>query len=86
MLGLTPRRTPTAPPHPLILLGGVVVLIAAILLGLTQNFPRSYFLVFLICFLAAFRSILRWSGRRQLERRRKELEEIRRKPVLGLND
>lgn len=74
-------------PHPLVTLGGIAVVIAVFLFGRVTRFQPPYaYVVFTIVFAVAFSMISRRSARRQSLRRDRELEELRRKPVLGLDD
>jgi hypothetical protein len=74
-------------PHPLVTLGGLAAAVAVFLFGRSTGFqPAWAYVTFTIVFAAAFRAVSRRSARRQALRRERELEELRRKPVFGLDD
>ena len=74
-------------PHPLVTLSGIAVAVAVFLFGRATRFQPPYaYIVFTIVFAVGFSAISRRSARRQSLRRDREMEELRRKPVLGLDD
>lgn len=74
-------------PHPLVTLGGIAVAMAVSLYGRATGFQPPYaYVVFTVVFAVAFSIVSRRSARRQSVRRDHELEELRRKPILGLDE
>ena len=74
-------------PHPLVTLGGIAAAMAVFLFGRATGFQPPYaYIVFTVVFAVAFSAISRRSARRQAVRREREIEELRRKPVFGLDN
>ncbi len=76
----------TDPPDPWLILGGILALALIWIVSDRFGLSRPITGVLMLACLIVFRPIARWSGRRKREKRLKELEELRRKPVLGLDD
>lgn len=74
-------------PHPLVTLTGVMIAFALIWIALkTTLLPRSTAIIITIAFVLVFRWVSRWSAKLMREKRERELEDMRSRPVLGLND
>jgi hypothetical protein len=74
-------------PHPLVTIAGFAVALAVFLVGRATSFQPPYaYIVFTVVFAVAFSAISRRSARRQHLRRERDLAELRRKPVFGLDD
>jgi hypothetical protein len=74
-------------PHPLVTLAGVLFAFALIVVAFkTTLMPRATLIILAVCFVIVFRRASHWSAKAMRERRERELEQLRRTPVLGLND
>jgi MFS superfamily sulfate permease-like transporter len=73
-------------PHPLVTVLGLLIVFSLIVTALkTRLLPPPFITIPLaICFAVIFRWVSRWSARAVRHRREKELERLRRTPVLGL--
>lgn len=71
-------------PHPLVSIAGILFISALLYLA----FKTSYHLPvpILVALVIVFGAVGRWSAHKQQERRRQKLEELKRQPVLHLND
>lgn len=69
------------------MLAGVAIAFALVVVSLkTTLLPRSYATILAIGFLIFFRWLSRRSAAAMRERRERELEQLRRSPILHLND
>ncbi len=74
-------------PHPLLVIGAVIVLGGLFLYVLRSGHRVSTLeAILLVIFVLVFSRLSRWSARKRKEKRLRELEELRRKPVLGINE
>jgi Flp pilus assembly protein TadB len=79
-----PRRSA---PHPLVTLIGALLAVALILIALkTTLLSRTTAILIEVCFIAVLRLVSKKSAKAMQERNERELEELRRRPVLHLND
>jgi hypothetical protein len=82
-----PRPTYRAAPHPLVTAAILAIAFALIVIApRTTLFSRLELSIVAICFALVSRWVSRWSANAMRERRERELEQLRRTPVLGLND
>ncbi len=82
-----PRPVRKDTPHPLLTIGGLLVVLALVVISLkTTLLPRSSAIIIAICFVILFRWLSRRSAQATRVRREEELERLRRTPVLGLDD
>jgi membrane protein implicated in regulation of membrane protease activity len=76
-----------AAPHPLVMLVGIAVLAVLAWLRFALGFlSGSNFIIAVVLFLFVFTRVSRRSARKMRERHQRELEELRGKPILHLND
>jgi Flp pilus assembly protein TadB len=74
-------------PHPFITLSGVILAFVLVVIALkTTLLTRATLIILAICFVIVFRWVSRWSARAMRERRERELEQLKRTPILHLND
>jgi uncharacterized membrane protein (DUF4010 family) len=74
-------------PHPFVAFLGLLIVVSLIVGTLkTRLLPPVVAIPLAIGFVALFRWVSRWSGRVARERRERELERLRRTPVLGLHE
>jgi Flp pilus assembly protein TadB len=74
-------------PHPLVTLIGALLAVALIIISLkTTLLSRTATILIAVCFIAAMRWVSKKSAKAMRERNDRELEELRSKPVLHLND
>ncbi|MGA3186834.1 MAG: hypothetical protein ABSF22_06955 [Bryobacteraceae bacterium] len=86
---MTPQLRPQRrdPPHPLVTLGGALIVFALVVIGIRGTLlPRGAVILLSICFIVVFRWVSRRSANAMRERRERELEQLRSTPVLHLND
>lgn len=84
---IEPRPARKDTPHPLLTIGGLLVVLALVVISLkTTLLPRSYTIMIAICFVIFFRWLSRRSAKAARVRREAEIERLRRTPVLGLDD
>jgi predicted PurR-regulated permease PerM len=82
-----PRPVKRDAPHPLLILAGLGIVCALAVISLkTTLLPRSYAVVLAIGFTIFFRWLSRRSAQATRARRERELEQLRRTPVLRLDD
>ena len=82
-----PRPVKRDTPHPLVTLAGGLFAFSLIVIALkTTLLPRATLIILTICFMIVFRWTSRWSAKAMRERRERELDELRRTPMLHLND
>lgn len=82
----TPSRRFIAP-HPLVTLGGIAGVFLMWLIGRRTNFQPAYIWITIgVSFAVLFSAISRRSARREAARRDREMEELRRKRVFGLDE
>jgi len=83
-----PRPAKKDQPHPFVTILGLLIVFSLIVIALkTRLLPPPIFTIPLaICFAVVFRWVSRWSARAVRERREREMERLRRTPVLGLHD
>jgi len=81
------RRRTSDLPHPLLVAGALVVLGGLLFYVLrTGHRVTTLQAILLVVFVLVFSRVSRWSARKRKEKRLRELEELRRKPVLGINE
>lgn len=82
---LRPAKSGT--PHPFVTIAGLLITFALAVIALkTTLLPRTTAIILALAFLIAFRWVSRRSAKAMSERRQRELEELKRRPVLGLNE
>ena len=81
------RPKTTDLPHPLLVIGAALVLGGVLIYVLrTGHRVTTLQAILLVVFVLVFSRVSRWSARKRKEKRLRELEELRRKPVLGINE
>jgi Flp pilus assembly protein TadB len=81
------RASRRSAPHPLVTLIAALLAGALILISLkTSLLSRSAVILIAICFIAVLRFVSKKSAKAMQQRNERELEELRRRPVLHLND
>ena len=86
---MTPQLRPVknGTPHPLVTIAGLLITFALAVIALkTTLLPHTTAIILALAFLIVFRWVSRWSAKAMFERRQRELEELKRTPVLGLRD
>jgi hypothetical protein len=82
-----PRPAQRSAPHPLVTAAILAIAFTLIVIALrTTLFSRLELIIIAISFAIVSRWVSRWSANAVRERRERELEQLRRTPVLGLND
>jgi predicted PurR-regulated permease PerM len=82
-----PRPIKKDAPNPLLILAGLAVVCALAMISLkTTLLPRAYAVVLAVGFAIFFRWLSRRSAQATRARREQELEQLRRTPVLRLDD
>ena len=74
-------------PHPLLVICAVLVLGGLLLYVLRSGHQVSTLqAILLVIFVLVFSRVSRWSARKRKEKRLREIEELRRTPVLRINE
>ena len=74
-------------PHPLLVAGALIALGGLLIYVLrTGHRVSTLEAILLVVFVLVFSRVSRWSARKRKEKRLRELEELRRTPVLRIND
>jgi Flp pilus assembly protein TadB len=81
------RPSRRSAPHPLVTLIGALLAVALIIISLkTSLLSRTASILIAVCFIAIMRWVSKKSAKAMQARNERELEELRSKPVLHLND
>ncbi len=81
------RPKTTDLPHPLLVIAALIVLVGLLIYVLqTGHRVTTFQAILLVVFVLVFSRVSRWSARKRKEQRLREMEELRRTPVLRIDE